>query len=163
MIYVLGLGTNLGDRVGYLEQALEALAHLPHTSVTATSSVYETAAVGYTEQPDFLNMVVAVESELSPRAMLGACLGVEAAIGRVRTFRNAPRVIDIDLLLAQDYEEASPELTVPHPRMTERAFVLCPLQELWESGQLAAFELSSLPKPPAEQEIHLFEKNLKKF
>jgi hypothetical protein len=106
-------------------------------------------------------MVVAVESELSPRAMLGACLGVEAAIGRVRTFRNAPRVIDIDLLLAQDYEEASPELTVPHPRMTERAFVLCPLQELWESGQLAAFELSSLPKPPAEQEIHLFEKNLK--
>lgn len=128
---VLGLGSNLGDRVDYLRQALDALALLPGTSVTAVSSVYETAPVGYADQPDFYNLVAVVQTELSPRALLGGCLGIEAALGRQRTFRNAPRVVDIDLLLMEGVTSDDPELILPHPRMMERAFVLVPLAELF--------------------------------
>jgi 2-amino-4-hydroxy-6-hydroxymethyldihydropteridine diphosphokinase len=128
---VLGLGGNLGDRAGNLQAALDALAHLPGTAVTAVSSIYETAPVGYADQPDFYNLVAVVETELSPHALLGGCLGIEAALGRVRTFRNAPRVVDIDVLLVEGYTSADPELTLPHPRMMERAFVLVPLKELF--------------------------------
>ena len=162
MRYVLGLGTNLGDREAALEQAVESLERIPHTKVTALSSLYETAAVGYTDQPDFLNMVVVVESNVSPRAMLGACLGIEAALGRVRTFQNAPRVIDIDVLLAENYEETTPELTVPHPRMWERAFVLCPLLELKEAGALAEFSLPQVISVPKDQQISKISKKYKK-
>lgn len=128
---VLGLGGNLGDRVGNLQAALDALAHLPDTKVVAVSSLYETAPVGYADQPDFYNLVAVVETALSPRTLLGGCLGVEAALGRVRTFRNAPRVVDIDLLLMEGVVSNDAELTLPHPRMMERAFVLVPLAELF--------------------------------
>lgn len=128
---VLGLGGNLGDRAENLRAALDALAHLPDTSVVAVSSLYETAPVGYADQPDFYNIVALVETALSPRALLGGCLGIEAALGRVRTFRNAPRVVDIDLLLFEGVASDDPELILPHPRMMERAFVLVPLAELF--------------------------------
>ncbi len=128
---VLGLGANLGDRAATLQAAVDALALLPGTRVTAVSSVYETVPVGYLDQPDFFNIVVAVETALSPRALLGACLGIEAALGRVRTFRNAPRVVDVDVLLVEGVTCDDPELQLPHPRMMERAFVLVPLTELF--------------------------------
>ena len=130
---VLGLGANLGDAPATLRAAVEALGRLPHTTVTAVSSLYLTAPVGYVDQPDFHNIVVTVETELTPHALLGGCLGIEAALGRVRTFQNAPRVVDIDLLLYEGFAEATAELTVPHPRMMERAFVLVPLAELFEN------------------------------
>lgn len=132
---VLGLGGNLGDRKGNLEAALDALAHLPSTDVVAVSSLYETAPVGYADQPDFYNIVAVVETTLSPRALLGGCLGIEAALGRVRTFRNAPRVVDIDVLLYEGVTSDDAELTLPHPRMMERAFVLVPLSELFSNGE----------------------------
>lgn len=133
---VLGIGGNLGDRVQTLARARRALDALPGTAVVAVSSLYETAPVGYAEQPPFLNAVLVVETALSPRALLGACLGIEAGLGRVRTFRNAPRVVDIDLLVMEGVSAEDEELTLPHPRMAERGFVLVPLEELFPDGRV---------------------------
>ncbi len=126
----IALGSNLGDRADNLAAAIRALAALPGTAILRMSGVYETKPVGYTDQPDFLNMVVLVETDRSPRALLGACLGIEAALGRRRSFANAPRVIDLDLVWMEDETSADPELTLPHPRMQERAFVIAPLREV---------------------------------
>ena len=138
----IGLGTNQGERLNNLRLALDALSHLPSTSVTDVSPVYETEPVGYADQPDFLNAVCCVETELSPRALLGACLGIEAALGRIRTIKNGPRVIDLDLLLYEGVTIKTDELTLPHPRMGERAFVLCPLADIFTHGAALGFDLS---------------------
>lgn len=135
MIAVIALGSNMGDSKRLLSQALDALRALPQTQVCAVSSLYKTAPVGYTDQPDFFNAVAVVETELSPHALLGACLGIEAAMGRRRSFANAPRPLDLDLLLYQDVCLQSQELVLPHPRMLQRAFVLVPLSELFPSGE----------------------------
>ena len=126
----LGLGANLGDAAQQLAKAVDALNHVPMTSVDAVSTYYVTAPVGYLDQPDFTNQCVRVVTSLSPEALLGACLGIEAALGRERSFRNAPRVIDIDVLLYEGAKRSTEELTVPHPRMWERAFALIPLQDI---------------------------------
>lgn len=128
---VLGLGSNQGDPLENLREAVAALNRVPGTKVTGMSSVYKTAPVGFADQPDFYNLVAEVETDRSPQALLGACLGIEAALGRVRTFRNAPRLIDIDVLLYEGIRMEKPELTLPHPRMMERGFVLIPLKELY--------------------------------
>jgi len=124
----LGLGTNLGDRESNLREALRRLAEL--VRIEAVSSVYESEPVGFRAQPDFWNLVVRVHTELGPRALLVAIQEIERAMGRRPSFRNAPRVIDIDILLYDDVQLDLPELTIPHPRMLERAFVLVPLAEL---------------------------------
>lgn len=139
---VLSLGTNLGDREDHLQAALLALNAVPNTSVRAVSSIYETDPVGYADQPAFLNMVIRLETALSPRALLGACLGIEAALGRVRVFRNGPRVIDVDVLLMEQVNEKDAELTVPHPRMWERGFVLVPLEELYPDHIAAGWDFT---------------------
>ena len=128
---VIALGTNIGSRLENLQHAVSSLSLLPNTKVAAVSRVYETAPVGYENQADFFNAAVLVETELSAHALLGACLGKEAALGRLRTIKNGPRIIDLDLLLYEDFTCTSAELTVPHPRMGERAFVLCPLADLF--------------------------------
>lgn len=132
---VIGLGTNIGDRALNLKEALGAIDLLPGTKVLRKSSVYETKPYGFSEQPDFLNMVAEVETQLSPNALLGACLGIEAGMGRVRAFKNGPRIIDLDLLLAENYTSQSAELTVPHPEICNRSFVLVPLMELYDTGE----------------------------
>ena len=137
---IIGLGTNTGDRRGNLSAAADSLALLPGTKLLRVSPVYETAPVGYADQPDFLNAVCEVETGLSPSALLGALLGIEAAMGRVRLFRNGPRVIDLDLLLCEGFTSDTPELTLPHPRMAERAFVLCPFSDLFPNGKAAGFD-----------------------
>lgn len=134
MKMLLGLGGNLGDMATHLDAAKEALARVPHTTVLRESRRYRTAPVGYADQPDFLNSVVEIDTTLSPRAMLGVCLGIEACVGRVRTFRNAPRVLDIDVLMADGATSDDAELALPHPRMHERAFVLVPLGDLYPDG-----------------------------
>lgn len=144
---VLGLGANIGEPLVALRAAVEALGRLPHTTVTAVSSVYQTAPVGYTDQPEFYNIVLTAETALTPHALLGGCLGIEAALGRVRTFRNAPRVVDIDLLLYEGYTEETEELTVPHPRMQERAFVLVPLAELFPDGAALGVPFENVSSP----------------
>ncbi len=126
----IALGSNLGDRAANLRGALAALQRDDAVRVVAESAVYETAPVGGPEQPDYLNMVVAVETELAPEALLARCLAVEAEHGRVRRERWGARTLDLDLLHYGETELATERLTLPHPRMAERAFVLVPLAEI---------------------------------
>ena len=96
---VLGIGTNIGDRAENINSAMESLSLVPGIKVLRVSDTYETEPWGYTDQPNFYNNVVEIETTLSPEALLGVCLGIEAGMGRVRQFRNGPRVIDIDVIL----------------------------------------------------------------
>ncbi len=126
----LGIGTNIGNRMENLQNSIDALNLLPLTSVTQVSNIYETDPVGYDNQDDFLNIVVEVETELNSDNLLGAALGIEAGLGRIRTIKNGPRVIDIDLLLYGDETKNTETLILPHPRMMERGFVLVPLSDI---------------------------------
>ena len=126
----LGIGTNIGDRMQNLQDSIDALNLLPFTTVKDVSNVYETDPVGYENQDDFLNIVVEVETELNPDNLLGACLGVEAGLVRMRTIKNGPRIIDIDLLIYENEISNTNTLVLPHPRMMERNFVLKPLLDL---------------------------------
>ena len=126
----IGLGANLDDPAAQVELALDELGRLPESRMIARSSLYASAPVGYAEQPDFINAVAALETRLSPRALLEAMLGIEHHHGRNRTFRNAPRTLDLDLLLYGEAHFHEDNLTLPHPRMHERAFVLLPLLEI---------------------------------
>ena len=125
----IALGSNLGDRLSHLAHAIAAIASLPDkTSVYALSSVYETKPVGYLDQPNFLNAVLVVSTDLTAASLLTYLLTIEQQQKRVRSIRNGPRTIDLDLLLYdQQIIEQSPTLIVPHPRMHDRAFVLRPL------------------------------------
>jgi len=113
-----------------LAEALGRLGRVPGVQVVAVSSLYATAPVGREDQPEFLNAVAEVRTSLSPRELLAACLGIEASLGRIRTERWGPRTIDLDLLLHGETQLAEDALTLPHPRMSERAFVLAPLAEI---------------------------------
>ncbi len=124
----LGLGTNVGDREQNLRAALRRLRGLG--AIAAVSSVYRSEPVGYREQPDFWNLVVELCTTREPLDLLEEVQGIEAELGRVRTFKNAPRTIDIDILLYGDEVLETESLVVPHPRMMERAFVLRPLAEI---------------------------------
>lgn len=126
----VGLGANLGDRRAALQAALRGLAAHPQVRLARVSSLYETAPVGVTDQPEFLNAVAAVETTLAPRPFLDVLLHLENSLGRVRTVRWGPRVIDLDLLLYGAQTVSLPGLDVPHPRLRERAFVLAPLAEV---------------------------------
>ncbi len=127
---VIALGSNLENPVQQVEAALAAIAALPGVSLLRRSACYQTAPVGYADQPDFINAVCEVETSLAPEALLTALLEVEQAFGRVRTFRNAPRVLDLDLLLVEGVVLETAFLTLPHPRMHERAFVMLPLADM---------------------------------
>lgn len=131
----ISLGSNLGDRLGYLASAVTRLHERDGIRVTRCSSVYETAPVGLTEQPAFLNMVIEVETSLGPLELLRAMMDVEQALGRVRLVRWGPRTIDLDLLVYGDVSMQTAELELPHPRMSERAFVLVPLLELCDGTE----------------------------
>ncbi len=127
-VVYLGLGSNCGDRLANLRGATQRL----HAKImlTQVSSVYETEPVGHAEQPWFLNAVLEGYTDLSAEELLKLALETEVALGRVRSFPNAPRTLDIDILLYGELKIASPTLTVPHPRLTERGFTLCPLTEI---------------------------------
>lgn len=126
----IALGSNLQDPVKQVTKAFKAIATLAGTQLIACSSLYKTAPVGYDHQPDFINAVAKVETQLPPVALLRQLLAVEAGFGRERPFPNAPRILDLDLLLYGDVRMQTPELTLPHPRMHERGFVLLPLAEI---------------------------------
>lgn len=125
----VGLGANLGDARQAVRAALAALDGLPQTRLLHTSRLYRSAPVD-AGGPDFINAVAQVETRLSAPELLRALQSLEQAAGRERPYRNAPRTLDLDLLLFGDARIASPALTVPHPRLRERAFVLLPLREL---------------------------------
>lgn len=134
MKYIIGVGTNIGDRKENIENAVESLSLLPKTSVIRRSSFYETEPVGYADQQDFYNIVAEIDSSLEPNEILGACLGIEAGFGRVRTIKNGPRILDLDLILAENISTETANLSLPHPRYHERRFVLEPLLELFPDG-----------------------------
>ena len=126
----VALGANLADPVAQIRAALDALTDLPSSRLLRASSLYRTAPVGVHGQPDFINAVAALETTLAPHALLTELFAVEARFGRRRDYRHAPRTLDLDLLLSDDWMIETPELRVPHPRMHLRAFVLAPLIEI---------------------------------
>lgn len=126
----VGIGANLGDPVAQVLAAIEALAALPGTTLAAASSLYRTAPVGAPDQPDYVNAVAALDTHLDPHELLDALQRIEQVAGRDRPFPNAPRTLDLDLLTYAAQHLADDRLTLPHPRMHERAFVLAPLVEI---------------------------------
>jgi len=134
-IAFLGLGSNIGDRDALLAEALERLNALPSVRVTDVSPLYETDPVGYEEQPPFLNIACRIETSLPPEDLLAETLRIERELGRERTVRWGPRTIDIDVLLYENATLNTKALTVPHPRLMERAFVLVPLLDIMNNKE----------------------------
>ena len=126
----VGLGANIGEPRRQLQTALEELNTLPQTRMTATSGLYRSAPMGHVEQPEFLNAVAQLDTDLAAEALLQGLQEIERRHGRERPFAGAPRTLDLDLLLYGNARISTPRLTVPHPRMHERAFVLKPLAEI---------------------------------
>ena len=126
----VAIGANLNDPQDQVRRAISALSALPGTSLLGSSSLYGSKPMGPQDQPDYINAVVEVQTSLSPQALLQKCREQETAAGRERPYRHAPRTLDIDILLYGDRCVNLPELTVPHPRMLQRAFVLVPLAEI---------------------------------
>jgi len=126
----VALGANLGDPAATVLAAFGALANLPESRVVHGSSLYRTAPVGIAEQPYFINAVAELETTLAPEALLGTLFEIEERFGRVRAEKNGPRTLDLDLLLYNDQFIDLPRLTLPHPRLHLRAFVLQPLAEI---------------------------------
>ncbi len=126
----IALGSNIGDRDAHLAGARDAIAALPGTRLVAASAVEETAAIGPIAQPPFLNQMVAVETSLSPRALLDALQAIERAAGRVRGARWGPRTLDLDIVLFERQQVSEPELVVPHPELPRRDFWRRELEEI---------------------------------
>lgn len=154
----IGIGSNLGDRQNHCAAAVAALGSVPGVRVTRVSTWRETAPVGPVAQGDFINGAVRVATSLSARDLLGACLGIERSMGRERRVPKGPRVIDLDLLLYGDVVLDEPGLTVPHPEMTRRRFVLEPLAEIAPdaahpvTGRTAAEMLADIQEAPRARE-----------
>ena len=126
----LGLGSNMGDRAHQLQQAIQIIDRFQHIDVTSVSPIYETEPVGYTDQPQFLNLCIEIETTLKPQELLKRCLETEQALHRVRKIRWGPRTLDVDILLYGNEIIEEDNLIIPHPRMVERAFVLIPLNDI---------------------------------
>ena len=126
----ISIGSNIGERLLHLKDAVRALHSHNKVSVLSMSSVYETAPVGYTDQADFLNIVIEVRTTLDAISLLSVCQEIEQELGRVRTVRWGPRIVDLDILLYNNANIKAENLIIPHPRMHERAFVLLPLLEI---------------------------------
>ena len=151
----LALGSNLGDRLAHLQLAVDALADTPGVQVHALSRVYETAPVGGPPQDAYLNAVVAIETDLDPHELLRRCQEIEQLAARERSERWGPRTLDVDVLLIDGTRLDTEDLTIPHPRMWERGFVLAPLRDVapdlvdanarWEGVRDAGVTLESPP------------------
>ena len=126
----IGIGSNLADPIAQIRQAVQSLDTLPRTRCVACSSLYRSKPLGPADQPDYLNAVAALKTMLPAMELLARLQAIETAQGRVRTIRWGPRPLDLDILLYSDRQFSEPRLTVPHPRLRERAFVLYPLREL---------------------------------
>lgn len=155
----VALGANLGNPVATVEAAIEALAALRGSLLKAFSSLYRTAPVGLRHQPDFINAVVAVDTRLPAAELLTELFALEARFGRERSVPNAPRTLDLDLLLHGDTVQEDPALTLPHPRMHQRAFVLAPLTEIAPDIQVPGHgPARDLLAACADQRIHRLER-----
>ena len=126
----IGIGSNIGDRESYIETSLKRIQEYPGVDIADTSSLYETAPVGVTEQAAFLNMVALLETEMNAFQLLEILQGIEQSLGRERDIRWGPRTIDLDILLYNHENIVAEGLVIPHPRLLERGFVIIPLHEL---------------------------------
>jgi 2-amino-4-hydroxy-6-hydroxymethyldihydropteridine diphosphokinase len=155
----IALGSNLGDRSGNLEAAVEALS--PSVRVLLRSPIYETPPWGYTDQPDFLNQVIQAETELSPQDLLSDLKKIEEQLGRQPTIQYGPRKIDLDILFYDDLLLESPSLTIPHPQLAERAFVLLPLADLAPDllHPVLGITIDELLSNVNQEGIHLYDKD----
>ncbi|MBI5921558.1 MAG: 2-amino-4-hydroxy-6-hydroxymethyldihydropteridine diphosphokinase [Betaproteobacteria bacterium] len=140
---LVALGANLGDPVRTVSAALQALAEIPATTVAKVSSLYRTAPVGLKNQPDFINAVALLHTALPPQFLLEELFHIEGRFGRLRSISNAPRTLDLDLLLHGESIMTTAELTLPHPRMHQRAFVLIPLLEVVADCRIPGHGLAS--------------------
>ena len=152
MLCHIGLGANIGPRSRNLARAVSLLAR-PPVRLLRASAVYETAPVGYADQPPFLNMVVAVETDLPPLGLLRIAQDIEDLIGRRRTIRYGPRSIDVDLLRCDGIALSTPELALPHPRMLERQFVMVPLCDIAPRLRLCDGSLAGDRGRPGDPEV----------
>ncbi|WP_342527513.1 2-amino-4-hydroxy-6-hydroxymethyldihydropteridine diphosphokinase [Chryseomicrobium sp. FSL W7-1435] len=132
----LSIGSNIGDRYQYLQEAVRSLSAVPSITVIKLSKVYETDPVGYTDQAAFLNIAVELGTSLSPHDLLAVCQNIEQELGRKRIIRWGPRTVDLDILLYNDENIESDDLVIPHPRMEERAFVVIPLASISSDAAL---------------------------
>ena len=139
----LAFGSNIGGGAQTILQAWDALRRVPGVHTAQLSQMYITKPWGYADQPDFTNACGRVETSLSPEALLGVCLGIEAGMGRVRKIRNGPRLIDIDLLLYEGEERDTEELRLPHPGLLQRDFVLRPLLDVSLQGMALGVNVAS--------------------
>lgn len=157
----IALGTNIGDREKHLTEACSLLDGHAHIALGRVSSVYETEPVGYTEQRQFLNMATELFTDLAPHALLSAMLKIESRLGRKRLIRWGPRKIDLDILLYNQEQVDIPSLQIPHPRMTERAFVLVPLAEIAPDGAIPGVESMAvcIEKSPDKEGVRLWKQN----
>ncbi len=136
--YILGLGSNLGERADLLAQAIRSIMMLPEVQVLAVSQAVDSDPVGYADQPNFLNLCLAIVCDINPDELLAETLEIERKLGRERTAnRNGPRTLDIDLLFYEGGSWESPTVTLPHPRWSSRGFVIKPLRNLLQDPALA--------------------------
>ena len=141
MQVVLGLGTNLGDREGNLARALDALERLEGTELLRLSNIYETDPFDVlSQQDDYLNCCVLIETKLKPQRLLEHCLEIEKSLGRVRVEYHGAHTMDIDIRLCEGFDSQTQELTVPHPHIRERAFVMVPLSDLFPLHQAFGYD-----------------------
>ena len=154
----LSLGANLGNREETLREAMRRIGAAESVELTAVSSVYETEPWGKLDQPRFLNLAVAVETTLSPEALLALAQKIEKELGRVRHERWGARTIDIDILCFEGVERNTPDLTLPHPYMTERAFVLVPLAEIAPTLTVKGKTVEAWRQATEDQGIVLYKK-----
>lgn len=159
----VGLGSNLGEREDLIRQALEEIARLPQTQLVRASSLYDTEPVGDTDQPNFLNAVAELDTDLPARQLLWNLMLIEKRLGRVRTHKWGPRTMDLDVLLYGDQVMEEPDLRVPHPELIRRSFVLVPLVELDptlvhpETGETLLDHLARLnTRPPVRKGSRLW-------
>jgi len=153
----LGLGSNIGDTKKNIDTSIELLKQHPKIKVLKISSFYETEPIGFTEQEWFLNIVVEIETELQPYDLLDYCNEIESILKRKRILRWGPRTIDIDILLYGDYISTNQKLTIPHPRMMERAFVMIPLKEIAPNIVIMGKSIDDIIKGMKTQKIRKIE------
>jgi len=132
----LSLGSNIGDRLNHLEEAIKMISEIDNIELKSKSSFYETEPVGYLDQDLFMNCVIEIETILQPYEVLDCCMDIEQQLKRKRVIRWGPRTIDVDILIYDDIVMDEERLIIPHPRMTERAFVMVPLSEIFDDGSI---------------------------
>lgn len=159
----LSLGSNLGDRQGHISRALFLIEETLCVKIISRSPIYETEPVGFLEQGPFLNCCACIEAALPPLELLGSLKDIERQLRRAKTVRFGPRTIDIDILLYGGLVMDTDRLTIPHPRMMERAFVLVPLLDIYPKGGPYAKELYSAAKKVGSSGVRLFSKHISKY